>query len=92
MVHIFSFLGFKANQTHKKCVFDRNITLTNIFGEDYMNSPDLPSNIKNLLDTEKGHVIHTVAGIDGQENSNITLFNCNIEEELDNVSNPIQIK
>ena len=57
-----------------------------------MNSPDLPSNIKNLLDTEKGHVIHTVAGIDGQENSNITLFNCNIEEELDNVSNPIQIK
>ena len=57
-----------------------------------MNSPDLPSNIKNLLDTEKGHVIHTVAGIDGQENSNITLFNCNIEEELDNVSDLFLIK
>ena len=83
-----TFLGFKATQTHKQCVFDRNITLTSLFGDDYSNSPDLPSNIKTLLETEKGNVIHTVAGDVGfgQEDSNITILNCNIEEELDNVS------
>ena len=82
------FLGFKATQTHKQCVSDRNITLTSLFGDDYSNSPDLPSNIKTLLETEKGNVIHTVAGDVGfgQEDSNITILNCNIEEELDNVS------
>ena len=46
----------------------------------------MPSNIKTLLETEKGNAIHTVVGGVGQETSNITFLNCNIEEELDNVS------
>ena len=71
---------------HKKCIFDRNITLTTVFGMDYLNSPDLPETLKNLLDTEKGNATHTIVGSNGDADSNITFFNCNLEEELDNVS------
>lgn len=73
-------LGFKANQVHKKCLVDRNITLTTVFGADYLTSDALPDNIKSLLETEKGNAVYT----DGI--SNITFPNCNLEEELDNVS------
>ena len=76
----FVILGFKANQVHKKCLVDRNITLTTVFGADYLTSNALPENIKSLLETEKGNAVYT----DGI--SNITFPNCNLEEELDNVS------
>ena len=76
-------LGFKANQVHKKCLVDRNITLTTVFGADYLTSNALPENIKSLLETEKGNAVYT----DGI--SNITFPNCNLEEELDNVSRVI---
>jgi solute carrier family 6 amino acid/orphan transporter-like 15/16/17/18/20 len=75
---IFSIMGFKANQVHKKCLVDRNITLTTVFGADYLTSDALPDNIKSLLETEKGNAVYT----DGI--SNITFPNCNLEEELDN--------
>ena len=73
-------LGFKANQVHKKCLVDRNITLATVFGADYLTSDALPDNIKSLLETEKGNAVYA----DGI--SNITFPNCNLEEELDNVS------
>ena len=76
-------LGFKANQVHKKCLVDRNITLTTVFGADYLTSNALPDNIKSLLETEIGNAVYT----DGI--SNITFPNCNLEEELDNVSRVI---
>ena len=76
-------LGFKANQVHKKCLVDRNITLTTVFGADYLTSDALPENIKSLLETEKGNAVYA----DGI--SNITFPNCNLEEELDNVSRVI---
>ena len=76
-------LGFKANQVHKKCLVDRNITLTTVFGADYLTSDALPDNIKSLLETEKGNAVYA----DGI--SNITFPNCNLEEELDNVSRVI---
>ena len=75
--------GFKANQVHKKCLVDRNITLATVFGADYLTSDALPDNIKSLLETEKGNAVYT----DGI--SNITFPNCNLEEELDNVSRVI---
>ena len=80
-------LGFKATQVHKRCVIDRNITLVEVFGADYESSPDLPINVKTLLDTEKGNATYTITVADvGEVGSTITFPNCNLEEELDNVS------
>ena len=81
---ILSILGFKANQVHKKCVFDRNNTLVTMYGEDYLSSSDFPDTLKTLFETEKGSV--TIMGSGEEGASNITIFNCNLEEELDNVS------
>ena len=94
-MHTFHILGFKANQVHKKCLVDRNITLSEIYGADYLNSSELPAALATLLATEEKHAIVTIPmgsgsipihSDQGLIERNITIPNCNLEEELDNVS------
>ena len=64
---------------HKKCLEDRNVTLISEYGDNYLDK--IPEVVKVLIDTEKGSAVISSMEL----GRNITLPNCNLEEELDNV-------